>query len=218
MTQETLQYDDQIRQTHPVLVGCDEVGRGCLAGPIVTAAVVLPAGVDIEGVMDSKKTRKCDHELLAHRIFDIALEIQMGVKSPAEIDKVGILEADREAMRDSINQLHVKPDMILIDGDRRQLLGTPYEERTLVKGDAHSLTIGAASIIAKYVRDRLMSDYDNQYPGYGFAKNAGYGTQQHRDALARLGITPIHRLTFEPIKSHINLWPKNNGQGGGIYD
>lgn len=211
MTQETLQYDDQLRQTHSILVGCDEVGRGCLAGPIVTAAVVLPAGVDIEGVMDSKKTRKRDHERLAYRIFDIALEIQMGVKPPAEIDKVDILEADREAMRDSINQLHVKPDLILIDGDQRQLLGTPYEEQTVIKGDAHSLTIGAASIIAKYVRDRLMSDYDNQYPGYGFAKNAGYGTQQHREALARLGITPIHRLTFEPIKSHINVWPKNNG-------
>ena len=207
MTKQSLQYDDEIRQHYPVFVGCDEVGRGCLAGPIVTAAVILPPHIDIEGVLDSKKTRKQDHEMLAHRIFDAAIEVEIGIKSAQEIDRVGILEADRQAMRDSIASLHVKSDLILIDGDQRQLLGTQYPEKTLIKGDAKSLTIGAASLMAKYIRDRLMTQYDQIYPDYGFAKNAGYGTQQHRDALTKLGITPIHRLTFEPVKSHYHEWP-----------
>lgn len=207
MTQQSLHFDDQLRHQYPVFAGCDEVGRGCLAGPIVTAAVILPPHLDLPGVVDSKKTNKQDHERLAHRIFAAALEVEIGIKSAREIDRVNILEADREAMRDSIAALHLKPNLILIDGGREQLLGTAYPEQTLVKGDAKSLTISAASIMAKYLRDRLMKQYDQRFPGYGFAHNAGYGTKQHLEALKCLGITPIHRLTFEPAKSHYRDWP-----------
>jgi ribonuclease HII len=214
MTKETLEYDDALRTAYPIIVGCDEVGRGCLAGPIVTAAVILPYGVDIEGVKDSKKINKKNHEALARLIFEKAIEVQIGIKSSNEIDDMNILEADKEAMRDSIIKLHTIPDLILIDGDNKQLLGTEYPEQTIIKGDAKSLTIGAASIIAKYTRDRLMQKYALQYPGYGFETNAGYGTAQHIAAIKRLGITPVHRLTFEPIKRNQNNWPYNPGIGG----
>ncbi len=207
MTKDTLGYDDALRNEYPIIVGCDEVGRGCLAGPIVTAAVILPYGVDIDGVKDSKKINKKNHEALARLIFEKSIEVQIGIKSPTEIDTLNILEADKEAMRDSIRKLHTIPDLVLIDGDNKQLLGTEYTEQTIIKGDAKSLTIGAASIIAKYARDLLMKSYAKQYPGYGFETNAGYGTAQHIAAIKRLGITPIHRLTFEPIKRNLDEWP-----------
>lgn len=216
MTKDTLEYDDALRNKYPIIVGCDEVGRGCLAGPIVTAAVILPYGVDIDGVKDSKKINKKNHEALARLIFEKSIEVQIGIKSPTEIDTLNILEADKEAMRDSIRKLHTIPDLVLIDGDNKQLLGTEYTEQTIIKGDAKSLTIGAASIIAKYARDLLMKSYAKQYPGYGFETNAGYGTAQHIAAIKRLGITPIHRLTFEPIKRNLDEWPYN--KTGGEYD
>lgn len=216
MTKDTLGYDDALRNEYPIIVGCDEVGRGCLAGPIVTAAVILPYGVDIDGVKDSKKVNKKNHEALARLIFEKSIEVQIGIKSPTEIDTLNILEADKEAMRDSIRKLHTIPDLVLIDGDNKQLLGTEYTEQTIIKGDAKSLTIGAASIIAKYARDLLMKSYAKQYPGYGFETNAGYGTAQHIAAIKRLGITPIHRLTFEPIKRNLDEWPYN--KTGGEYD
>lgn len=212
MTVETLKYDDDLRKQYPIIAGCDEVGRGCLAGPVVTATVILPPNVDIEGVTDSKKINKKKHEELARTIFSTALNVTLGIRHANEIDKSNILEANKDAMRDAISNLRITPDLILIDGDSRQLLGTQYQEQTVVKGDATSLSIAAASIIAKYMRDRMMSDYDKQYPGYGFAKNAGYGTVQHREALEKYGITPIHRKTFEPIKSHIGVWSENTGK------
>lgn len=208
MSIETLKYDDDLRQKYPVLVGMDEVGRGTLAGPVVTAAVILPAGVDIPEVGDSKKINKKYHEELARKIYDTAVEVQIGIKNAQEIDEYDILEADRMAMRDAIANLTSTPSLILIDGDNKQLLGTEYPEKTLVKGDAHSLSVGAASLIAKYVRDQIMKDYDDIYPGFGFAKNSGYATKQHREALPVLGVTPIHRTTFEPIKSHLDTWPR----------
>lgn len=213
MTVDTLAYDDNLRKKYPIIAGCDEVGRGCLAGPVVTAVVILPNGLDIDGVKDSKKINKKNHEALARLIFEKAIDVQIGMKSPSEIDTMNILEADKSAMRDSISKLHTRPDLILIDGDNKQLLGTEYQEQTIVKGDAKSLTIGAASIIAKYIRDRLMQDYAQIYTGYGFETNAGYGTAQHISAIERLGITPVHRLTFEPIKRNINKWPYNNKKG-----
>lgn len=211
MTKQTLLFDTELRAKYPTIVGCDEVGRGCLAGPIVTAAVILPANIDIDGVIDSKKVRKRDHEMLAERIMAVALEIQLGLKTAAEIDQTNILAADKNAMRDSIARLHHTPDLILIDGNKAQELHTKYTEQTIIKGDATSLSIAAASIIAKYTRDKLMTEYDKQYPGYGWARNDGYGTKEHREALAKLGITPQHRKTFEPVKSHLTLWPKNLG-------
>lgn len=210
MTAETLAFDEALRKEYPVLAGCDEVGRGCLAGPVVTATVILPPNTDIEGVMDSKKIPKDKHEALARQIFDVAIEVQMGIKSPEEIDDLNILQATKQAMRDSIENLVNKPDLVLIDGNDKQLLGTAYTEQTVIKGDLHSLTIGAASIMAKYIRDQIMQNADKDYPGYGFSTNAGYGTAKHLSALAELGITPLHRKTFKPISQNIGIWKTND--------
>ena len=210
MTVDTLAFDEALRKKYPIIAGSDEVGRGCLAGPVVTATVILPPNTDIEGVMDSKKIPKEKHEALARIIFDTAIEVQMGIKEPHEIDDMNILQATKQAMRDAVNKLHHKPDLLLIDGNDKQLLGTEYEEQTVVKGDYHSLTIASASVIAKYVRDQIMHNADKDYPGYGFSTNAGYGTAKHIDALAQLGITPLHRKTFQPIKRNINKWKIND--------
>lgn len=210
MTVETLAFDEALRKEYPMIAGCDEVGRGCLAGPVVTAAVILPPNTDIVGVMDSKKIPKDKHEDLARQIFDVAIEVQMGIKSPEEIDDLNILQATKQAMRDSVNNLNNKPDLVLIDGNDKQLLGTEYAEQTVIKGDHHSLTIGAASVIAKYVRDQIMQNADKDYPGYGFSTNAGYGTAKHLSALAELGITPLHRKTFKPIVQNIGVWKTND--------
>lgn len=210
MTMETLAFDEALRKEYPIIAGCDEVGRGCLAGPVVTATVILPPNTDIEGVMDSKKIPKDKHEALARRIFDTAIEVQMGIKDPKEIDDINILQATKQAMRDSVNKLIHKPDLLLIDGNDKQLLGTDHTERTVIKGDNHSLTIAAASVMAKYIRDQIMHNADKDYPGYGFSTNAGYGTAQHIEALARLGITPLHRITFQPIKRNLNIWKTND--------
>lgn len=212
MTIETLAFDEALRKKYPLIAGCDEVGRGCLAGPVVTATVILPPNTDIIGVMDSKKIPKDKHEALARQIVEQAIEVQFGIQEPEDIDTINILQATKAAMRLSIEKLHHTPDLLLIDGNDKQLLGTKYSERTVVKGDAHSLTIGAASVLAKYMRDEIMKQADVTYPGYGFTTNAGYGTAQHIEALKRLGVTPIHRKTFQPIKRNIDIWPKNNGK------
>ena len=212
MTQITLEYDDRLRDTYPVFAGCDEVGRGCLAGPVVAAAVILPPNLDIANVMDSKKIKKTDMEQIARTIYALALDVQIGVIDAPEVDRLNVLEADKAAMRQAITKLTTIPDMILIDGNDTQLLGTDYTELTIVKGDDRSLTMGAASIVAKYARDMLMKQYNEQYPGYGFDTNAGYGTPQHKRALEGLGYTPIHRLSFEPIKSNVDIWPLNMGE------
>lgn len=199
---QTLAYDDQLRETYPIIVGCDEVGRGCLAGPLITAAVILPKGVDIEGVRDSKKINKKKHKELVDKIKEVALDIQIGIQTAQDIDRINILEADKQAMKQSIDALTIKPDLILIDGNDAQLLGTSYTEKTVIKGDSVSLTIGAASLVAKYIRDLMMIEYGKLYPQYGFERNAGYGTKQHLDALHKYGITSIHRKSFKPIVEH----------------
>lgn len=211
MTAETLAFDEALRKEYPLIAGCDEVGRGCLAGPVVTAAVILPPNTDIEGVMDSKKIPKDKHEALARKIVEVAIEVQIGIKEPKEIDTINILQATKQAMIDSVNKLNHTPDLLLIDGNNKQLLGTQYPEKTIIKGDYHSLTIGAASVMAKFIRDQLMQKADKKYPGYGFSTNSGYGTAKHLSALKELGITPIHRKTFKPIATDINVFKTNNG-------
>lgn len=208
---ELLQYDNQLRDEYPIIAGFDEVGRGPLAGPVVAAAVVLPANVEIPGVGDSKKIPKKKHKALAKQILSVALEVQVGVVNADEIDAINILEADKQAMLNALGKLHIKPDLLLIDGNTSQLLDTDYAQRTQVKGDSHSLSIAAASIVAKAIRDELMKGYAKKYPGYGFDTNSGYGTKQHISALEQYGITPIHRLTFAPIKDNLDNWARNNG-------
>ena len=208
---ELLEYDNQLRDKYPIIAGFDEVGRGPLAGPVVAAAVVLPANTEIPGVDDSKKITKKKHKDIAKQILSVAIDVQVGVVNASEIDNSNILEADKQAMLQALSKLQIEPNLLLIDGNTSQLLDTPHEQKTQVKGDSHSLSIAAASIVAKAIRDELMKGYAKKYPGYGFETNSGYGTKQHMTALEQYGITPIHRLTFAPIKNNLDKWPRNEG-------
>lgn len=181
-----------------LIAGIDEVGRGPLAGPVVAAAVILPKGCKIRYLNDSKKIPKSKHEAIYNEIIEHAVAVGVGVKDAAVIDQVNIYEATKLAMLEALGQLSQEPEHLLIDAMK---LDTSIPETSIIKGDANSLSIAAASIVAKVTRDKMMADYDKEFSGYGFAKNAGYGTAEHLEGLNKLGITPIHRKTFEPIKS-----------------
>lgn len=196
-------YERQLYQQGVRLIaGIDEVGRGPLAGPVVAAAVILPEGCQIMGLNDSKKIPKSKHESIYQTVLKEALTVGIGVIDENTIDKVNIYEATKLAMFTALNQLKVTPEHLLIDA---MTLDTPFPQTAIIKGDAKSISIAAASIVAKVTRDKLMNAYDQTYPGYDFTQNAGYGTQKHLDALKNLGITPIHRKTFEPVKSMLAL-------------
>lgn len=177
------------------IAGVDEAGRGCLAGPVVAAAVVLPEGMEIEGVNDSKKLSKPKRERLAYEIQDRALASAIGLCTPEEIDELNILWAAMEAMRRAVQRLAVAPDHILIDGNRC-FPDSPWSFDTIIKGDSKSHTIAAASILAKTTRDAIMRDLAAEYPAYNWAQNVGYPTQDHYAALVEHGITPYHRRSF----------------------
>lgn len=183
-----------------LIAGIDEVGRGPLAGPVVAAAVILPKGCKIRYLNDSKKIPKSKHEAIYNEIIEHAVVVGVGVKDAAVIDQVNIYEATKLAMLEALGQLSQEPEHLLIDAMK---LDTPIPQTSIIKGDANSLSIAAASIVAKVTRDKMMADYDKEFSGYGFAKNAGYGTSEHLEGLNKLGITPIHRKTFEPIKSMV---------------
>lgn len=175
--------------------GCDEAGRGCLAGPVVAAAVILPDSFTHPLLNDSKQLTEAQRELLRPIIEAEALSWGIGLCSPEEIDQLNILQASITAMHRAIDQLVLSPELLLIDGNRfRPYPGIPHE--CIVKGDATYRSIAAASILAKTERDRLMLELEEQYPGYGFAEHKGYPTPQHRAALAELGPSPVHRLSF----------------------
>ncbi|HFI0631842.1 TPA: ribonuclease HII [Streptococcus suis] len=182
------------------IAGIDEVGRGPLAGPVVAAAVILPKGCKIRYLNDSKKIPKSKHEAIYQEVMERAVAVGVGVKNAAVIDQVNIYEATKLAMLEALGQLSQEPEHLLIDAMK---LNTPLPQTSIIKGDANSLSIAAASIVAKVARDKMMADYDKEFSGYGFAKNAGYGTAEHLEGLNKLGITPIHRKTFEPIKSMV---------------
>lgn len=197
---------DLHRQGLSRLAGVDEAGRGPLAGPVVAAAVVLPADwletglpESLAGLNDSKQLREAQREAF-HAVLTTLPGVRYGVAlvEPGRIDAINILRATHEAMRGALALLDPLPDHILVDG--RPVPGLPSPHTALVQGDARSYSIAAASVLAKVSRDRLMVDYDKQYPGYGFAIHKGYGTPQHLAALARLGPTPIHRRSFAPLK------------------
>ncbi|HEM5189210.1 TPA: ribonuclease HII [Streptococcus suis] len=182
------------------IAGIDEVGRGPLAGPVVAAAVILPKGCKIRYLNDSKKIPKSKHEAIYQEVMERAVAVGVGIKDAAVIDEVNIYEATKLAMLEALGQLSQEPEHLLIDAMQ---LDTPIPQTSIIKGDANSLSIAAASIVAKVTRDKMMADYDKEFAGYGFAKNAGYGTAEHLEGLNKLGITPIHRKTFEPIKSMV---------------
>lgn len=184
------------------IAGIDEAGRGPLAGPVSAAAVILPAGLNIEGVTDSKKLTPAKRELLYDIIMTQALAVGIGIVSPAEIDQINILQATRLAMRKAVEQLVPEPDYLLIDGITT--ISSNLPQKTVKKGDSLSLSIAAASIIAKVTRDRIMVEMDEQYPGYGFSGHKGYGSQSHLLAIKTLGPSPIHRLTFGGVKEFVS--------------
>ena len=174
--------------------GVDEAGRGPLAGPVYAAAVILPEGCEIEGLNDSKKLSEKKREQLFDVITEKAIAYSIQMVDAQTIDDINILQATFLAMRRAVESLDPKPDIALIDGNGKP--GLVIEERTVVKGDAKSVSIAAASILAKVTRDRYMLEADKKYPEYGFAKHKGYGTKLHYEAIREHGICPEHRRTF----------------------
>jgi len=176
--------------------GCDEVGRGCLAGPVVAASVILPKHFKHDFLDDSKKLHISQREALKIEIEDVALAYGIGVVSPQEIDEINILNASFLAMHRAIDQLKIKPELLLIDGNRyTPHCSIPYQ--CIIKGDSKFFSIAAASVLAKTYRDQLMRDLAKEYPHYGWETNVGYPTIAHRKGIRKQGITPYHRKTFQ---------------------
>lgn len=179
---------------YQAICGIDEVGRGPLAGPVVASAVILPKDCDILYINDSKKLSEKKREMLYDEIMEKTVAVGIGIVGPERIDEINILQATYEAMREAICKLSVQPDLLL--NDAVKIPGVDIPQVSIIKGDAKSASIGAASIIAKVTRDRMMVEYDSIFPEYGFAANKGYGTAIHIAALKELGPTPIHRRSF----------------------
>ena len=197
--EKMLAYEKELyTQGIQLIAGVDEVGRGPLAGPVVAAAVILPKACKIPGLNDSKKIPKSKHKEIYEAVLQNAIAIGIGIKDNQVIDQVNIYEATKLAMMEAIGQLEPQPQHLLIDAMRLDL---PISQTSIIKGDANSLSIAAASIVAKVTRDQMMEEFDRKYPGYDFAQNAGYGTAKHLAGLDQLGVTPIHRRSFEPVKS-----------------
>lgn len=176
------------------ICGIDEAGRGPLAGPVVAGAVILPTDCEILYLNDSKKLSASKRDLLYDEIMEKALAVGVGMASPARIDEINILQATYEAMREAISKLQVKPDILL--NDAVTIPDVDIRQIPIIKGDAKSVSIAAASIIAKVTRDRLMVQYDEILPGYGFAKHKGYGSWEHIAAIRQMGASPVHRQSF----------------------
>ncbi len=194
-------FDARFFQTPDQIAGIDEAGRGPWAGPVVAAALMLPADYDCTALNDSKKLTPQKREMLYARLTTQA-SYGIGMASVAEIDALNILQATYLAMRRALQALPQKPAFLLVDGNRLPP-DLPAPAKAIIKGDSLSARIAGASIIAKVTRDRLMLALDKDYPAYGWARNKGYGTKAHREGLARVGISPHHRKSFAPIRA---LW------------
>ena len=185
-----------------LVAGVDEAGRGALAGPVMAAAVVLPEGALLPGLNDSKKLTPAKRDELFDLIYARAIAVGVGYGDCELVDRINILQATLHAMKQAVECLPHLPDFLLIDGISK--IQMPIEQMTIKKGDSASASIAAASIIAKVTRDRLMQSYDACFPGYGFAEHKGYGCKSHMDAIARLGPSVQHRLTFRGVKEHVS--------------
>ena len=177
-----------------LICGVDEAGRGCLAGPVYAAAVILPRELDIPGLNDSKKLTDKKRRELFDVIVSEAVSYGIAMVGEQEIDEINILQATFRAMEQAVARMDVRPDLVLVDGNRSP--GLPLPVKTVVKGDSLSASIAAASILAKVTRDRFMEQMDQVYPQYGFAVHKGYGTKRHYEALREYGPSPLHRITF----------------------
>ena len=191
---ENLKKYEKEYDNYTYICGIDEVGRGPLAGPVVAAAVILPKDCDILYINDSKKLTAAKRDELYDVIMEKAVSVGIGMASHERIDEINILQATYEAMRQAIGKLDPAPDLTL--NDAVTIPGVDIKQVPIIKGDAKSISIGAASIVAKVTRDRMMVEYDNIYPGYGFASNKGYGSAEHIKALKEIGPSPIHRASF----------------------
>jgi ribonuclease HII len=201
--QDLLEYERAFWGRGLLVAGVDEAGRGPLAGPVVAAAVILPEGVHVEGADDSKQLSAATREELYLRIMEAALCVGVGAASVQEIDRRNILRATTVAMQRSLDRLATDPGHVVVDGLPVKWLGRAHE--AVVDGDALIHSIGCASIVAKVVRDRLMHRLAARYPGYGWERNAGYGTAEHRAAIEGIGLTPHHRLTFTGLQYDLGL-------------
>ena len=191
---ELFEFEDQYTEKgYTAIAGIDEAGRGPLAGPVVAACAIMPLDDIIEGINDSKKLSEKKREALFEQIKEKALAYSIVEMSAEVIDDINILEATKKAMIQCVNELAIKPDVVFIDAVK---LNLPYETLSIIKGDARSYNIAAASILAKVHRDRLMREYAKIYPEYGFAKHKGYGTSEHIRALKEFGPCPLHRALF----------------------
>jgi ribonuclease HII len=201
-----------LQQGYCFVAGLDEAGRGCLAGPVVAAAVILPLPLDDEGltrlrgVRDSKQLTAQARDTLYDVITQHALAVGVGLGSVELIDEQNILQATKHAMRFALTQLSIHPQALLLDAVR--LPTVPLPQRAIIKGDSRCLSIAAASIIAKVTRDRMMLTLHEQYPVYGFQQHKGYGTEAHLAALKRHGPCPIHRRSFSPVREQLGLFPE----------
>lgn len=193
---DTMKLYEEKYKSLGTICGIDEAGRGPLAGPVAAAAVILPEDCQILYMNDSKKLSETKREALYEEIMERAVSVGVGLVSPERIDEVNILQATYEAMREAVGKLTVCPDVCLNDAVTIPGLASSIRQVPIIKGDAKSLSIAAASIIAKVTRDRLMREYDKIYPEYGFAGHKGYGSEKHMEAIRRHGMTPIHRRSF----------------------
>ena len=199
--QSTLFFEAMARrQGYRAVAGIDEAGRGPLAGPVVAAAVILPQIFDLPGLNDSKQLSAKKRNELYPLIHEQAIAVGVGVSRADEIDRINILQATLQGMSRAVGRLSMPPDFLLVDG----ITPVPIniDQKTLKKGDSRSLSIAAASVVAKVVRDRIMFAYDRLFPEYGFAGHKGYGSQKHRDAVSKYGPCICHRLTFAGVKEH----------------
>lgn len=183
------------------IAGIDEAGRGPLAGPVVSAAVLLPTSFPVSGITDSKKLTPKKRAYLYEKIYDHAVSIGIGIVDPVEIDRINILKASLLSMAMSAENLTPQPDCLLIDGKFQILSDLPQE--AITRGDEQSISIAAASIIAKVTRDRIMERYHQEYPQFGFSRHKGYPTKAHREAIKKFGCCPIHRRSFKGVKEYL---------------
>jgi len=199
--QARFKYERQLwSQGHQWVAGIDEVGRGPLAGPVVTCAVILNNDFNLVGATDSKQLTPHERENLYLQIVDQAVEVRLAVNPAPVIDQMNIYAATQDAMLRCVKSLHHQPTHLIVDAVP---LDTPIGQTTLIKGDQKSISVAAASVVAKEYRDHLMAQYDQLYPGYDFKDNMGYGTAKHLAGLAKLGACPIHRRTFSPVPKYL---------------
>lgn len=199
MGNDLLAYEkDACEKGYAKIAGIDEAGRGPIAGPVVSAAVIIPPLSRIEGVTDSKQLTPKKRSLLYNKIYEEAVSVGIGIVDPAEIERINILQASLLSMAMAVQNLSPQPDYLLVDGIFK--IPYPLPQRAVPRGDCLSLSVAAASIIAKVTRDRLMEKYHCEYPEYGFDKHKGYPTKQHKEAVRKFGCCPIHRKSFKGVR------------------